>query len=330
MNAKRKVIIDCDPGIDDTLALMLALKSPELDIVGITVVCGNVPVELGVENVYKLLHRYRRMDIPVCAGAEIPWKKEYVSAQDTHGMDGWGESGFPEIPHEMSDKGAAEFIASSLEKENGLSIIALGPMTNIADALKAYPDSFRKLDQFVCMGGSYKSHGNCSPVAEYNFWCDPDAADYVFAHLPVKIHMTGLDVTRKIVLTPNILEYISQICPQEGEFIRKITRFYFDFHWKQERVIGCVINDPLAVAYFLRPELAEGFDSYTRVETTGISVGQSVVDAYDFYQKKPNSHVLTRVDVSGFMKLFLTRVVQAEEPELSRTLEQILTEGECL
>ncbi len=326
MNARRKVIIDCDPGIDDTLALMLALKSPELEVVGITVVCGNVPVELGVQNVFRVLERYGRMDIPVYAGARAPWKRDYVSAQDTHGMDGLGEAGIPAAKQGECREGAAGFLVEALKREEKLSIIALGPLTNVADALKLEAAAFEKLDEFVCMGGSYKSHGNCSPVAEYNFWCDPDAADYAFAHLPVKIHMVGLDVTRKIVLSPNILEYMCQIAPGEGDFIRKITRFYFDFHWKQEKVIGCVINDPLAVAYFVNPMLAEGFESYTRVATEGIALGQSVVDAMNFCGESANSYILTDVDAEEFMRIFLKRIVNAQEPELSDTLKQIFVQ----
>ena len=123
------------------------------------------------------------------------------------------------------------------------------------------------------MGGSFKSHGNCSPVAEYNYWCDPDAAALVYDTLHKNgkmIHMIGLDVTRKIVLTPTLLEYICRLDKETGEFIRKITKFYFDFHWEWEHIIGCVINDPLAVAYFLNPDICQGFDSYVQIETEGI------------------------------------------------------------
>ena len=120
------------------------------------------------------------------------------------------------------------------------------------------------------MGGTYKSHGNCSPVAEYNYWCDPDAAAKVYeayASLPElsgkNIHMIGLDVTRKIVLTPNLIEYMKRLHPFLGGKIEAITRFYLDFHWEQEGIIGCVINDPLAVAYFADHSICSGFDAYT-------------------------------------------------------------------
>ena len=174
------------------------------------------------------------------------------------------------------------------------------------------------------MGGSYKSHGNCSPVAEYNYWCDPDAAKYVYENLRTKIHMVGLDVTRKIVLTPNILEYMCYVNPQIGERIRKITRFYFDFHWKQEGVIGCVINDPLAVAYFVDRTLCSGIDACTRIATDGLCIGQSVVDGFDFWHGHKNSHVLTKTSPLAFMQMFFDRVLGVPDKTSLPMLEQIM------
>lgn len=324
MNAKRKIIIDCDPGIDDTLALMLALSSPELEVIGITIVCGNVPTDIGAENALKVLKFMNRMDIPVYYGEELPLKREYVSAQDTHGMDGLGESNYPAVTEAEVKKDAVNYLIHTLQTQKDVSIIAIGPLTNIAKALQKKEEVFENLDELISMGGSYKSHGNCSPVAEYNYWCDPDAAKYVYENLPKKIHMVGLDVTRKIVLTPNILEYMQILDKEKGEFIKRITGFYYDFHWKYERVIGCVINDPLAVAYFINRELCQGFDSYTTVETEGICIGQSIADAMDFWKKEPNSHVLTEVDPREFMTMFLTRVFGQDEQEIRKILLQIM------
>lgn len=216
------------------------------------------------------------------------------------------------------------YITDTLREKQGVSIIAIGPLTNIAKALQKDPEAFEQLDEFVSMGGSYKSHGNCSPVAEYNYWCDPHAAKYVYENLRTKIHMVGLDVARKIVLTPNILEYMQILDTEKGEFIKNITRFYYDFHWEYERVIGCVINDPLAVAYFLNRELCSGFEAYTTVETEGISIGQSVVDAMNFWKKEENSIVLTEVDEKEFMVMFLHRVFGKSEQEIRTILQQIM------
>lgn len=315
---KRKIIIDCDPGIDDSLAIMLALTSPEIEVLGITIVCGISPVEMGFENAKKILKQMNRLDVPVYMGEPRPLKRDYVNALDTHGADGLGESFLPEVPGYQQEIGAVDFLSKALIKEK-VSVIALGPMTNLARLIQKAPAAFDQIEELVSMGGSFKSHGNCSPVAEYNYWCDPDAAALVYDTLHQNgkmIHMIGLDVTRKIVLTPTLLEYICRLNKETGEFIRKITKFYFDFHWEWEHIIGCVINDPLAVAYFLNPDICQGFDSYVQIETEGISLGQSVVDSMDFYRKTPNTKVLTEVDVYAFFQLFLSRILGLEPEKL--------------
>ena len=315
---KRKIIIDCDPGIDDSLAIMLALTSPEIEVLGITIVCGNSPVEMGFENEKKILKQMNRLDVPVYMGEPRPLKRDYVNALDTHGADGLGESFLPEVPGYQQEIGAVDFLSKALIKEK-VSVIALGPMTNLARLIQKAPAAFDQIEELVSMGGSFKSHGNCSPVAEYNYWCDPDAAALVYDTLHQNgkmIHMIGLDVTRKIVLTPTLLEYICRLNKETGEFIRKITKFYFDFHWEWEHIIGCVINDPLAVAYFLNPDICQGFDSYVQIETGGITLGQSVVDSMNFYRKTPNTKVLTEVDVYAFFQLFLSRILGLEPEKL--------------
>lgn len=318
----KKVIIDCDPGIDDSLAIMLALSMEELDIIGITVVAGNAPVEMGYENALKVLQFMNRLDVPVFMGADKPWKREFINALDTHGPDGFGDSNIPDVPaalYKKQQKTAVEFLADSLQEE-GISVIALGPMTNLASLAKEVPDAFGHIDTLVSMGGSYKSHGNCSPVAEYNYWCDPDAAAFVYKEMDrigKRIHMVGLDVTRRIVLTPDLLTYMKRLSPDIGVFVERITKFYFDFHWEWEHLIGCVINDPLAVAYFVQRDLCTGFESYVQIETQGISIGQSVVDAMDFYRHIPNAVVLTDVDPSAFFRMFFSRLLHLnKEPDL--------------
>lgn len=328
MNAARKVIIDCDPGIDDSLALLLALNSPKLEVVGVTTVSGNVPAQLGAQNALKLLKLAGRLDIPVYTGAGKPLKVAYTSAQDTHGDDGLGNCQIPAVTEVHAHSDALGFILDTLAKDPTTTVLALGPLTNIAQALQQNQKAFAQVDRFVLMGGNYKSHGNCSPVAEYNFWCDPDAAQIVFDQMPVPVHMVGLDVTRQIVLTPSILEYMKDVDAQMGAFIEKITRFYFDFHWQYERVIGCVINDPLAVAYLIDPTILEGFDAYTTVVATDdVARGESMVDDHDFWHRENNSFVATKVDVMAFWRQFLTRVLKATEPDLSTILHQLLEVG---
>lgn len=321
---KRKIIIDCDPGIDDSLALLYAIQHPELEVLALTIVAGNVPVQLGVENAFKVLERLDRLDIPVYAGAEQPLVRDFVSAQDTHGMDGLGESGLARRTETAAQaQSASDFLADYFKNPQDTSIIALGPLTNIALALEKNPQLGQHCQRFVTMGGSYKSQGNCSPVAEYNYWCDPHAAQQVYARLQRKIEMVGLDVTRSIDLTPNLLEYMHFLNPQVADFVRRITRFYWDFHWEYEHIIGCVINDPLAIAHFLHPDLCQGFDSYVDVATEGIAIGQTLVDAYDFYRKPANAHILTEVDSRRFFRDFLAVLLEQPAEQIAADLEQL-------
>ena len=323
----QKVIIDSDPGIDDSLAIMLALSMPEeIEVVGITIAAGNAPVEMGYGNALKVLKFMDRLDVPVFMGADRPLKRDFVNALDTHGADGLGESFLPEVPeeeYERQEMNAVQFMQETLQRET-VSVIALGPMTNLAMLIQKDPFAFGRIHEIVSMGGSFRSHGNCSPVAEYNYWCDPDAAALVYSEmdrLEKMIHMVGLDVTRRIVLTPDLLEYMKRLDPRIGAFAQKITKFYFDFHWEWEHLIGCVINDPLAVAYFARRNLCRGFESYVQIETQGISIGQTVVDSMNFYRHRPNAVVLTEVDTLGFFRIFFTYLLQMEEePDLLEDL----------
>ena len=315
---KRKVIIDCDPGIDDSLAILLALNSDELEVLGLTITSGNVPARMGAKNALKTLQIANRLDIPVYVGEEFPLQRELITAQDTHGEDGIGENFYDDVKGDILE-GGVDFIIDTLKREEKVSIIALGPLTNIAKALMKDKDGFDNLDEFVSMGGAFRIHGNCSPVAEFNYWVDPHAADYTYKHLPKKIHMVGLDVTRKIVLTPNIIEFINRLEKEKSKFITEITRFYIDFHWQQEGIIGCVINDPLAVAYFIDRNLCKGFDSYVEVVHNGVAIGQSIVDSFNFYKKEPNAHVLTQTDEKAFMKMFLKRIFKGYEEIIDAT-----------
>lgn len=315
---KRKVILDCDPGIDDSLAIMLALSSKDIEVVAITIVAGNSPASMGYQNAKKVLKHMNRLDIPIYIGEEKPLVKDFVNALDTHGSDGLGESFLPEVISEPPKKSAVIFLQETLRQQK-CSIIALGPLTNLAKLIEIDAQAFSNIEQIVSMGGSYKAHGNCSPVAEYNYWEDPEAAQIVYQQmkqLHKKIYMVGLDVTRKIVLTPTLLEYIKRLDAKQGDFISKITKFYFDFHWNWEHIVGCVINDPLAVAYFLKPELCQGFEAYTDIETQGIARGQSIVDAYDFYKDEKNAFILTRVDVKEFFNFFLENILHLSRKDL--------------
>ncbi|HAT4313519.1 TPA: nucleoside hydrolase [Clostridium perfringens] len=317
---KRKVIIDCDPGIDDALAIILALKSKEIEVIGITTVSGNVESLQGAKNALKVLKLLGRLDIPVYLGESKPVKRELVTAQDTHGEDGLGETFLEEVSSEYIRENGVDFILNTLKNDENVSIIALGPLTNLCRAIEKDSETFHRVKQIVSMGGAYKSHGNCSPVAEFNYWVDPHGAREFLKKFNGEFTMVGLDVTREIVLTPNLREMIHQFKDEIGDFIYDITRFYVDFHWEQERTLGCVINDPLAVEYFINRELCEGFKAYVDIACQDISMGQSVVDVADFYKKRKNVFVLDKVNSKEFMVSFLNKIFPSHKDDIKNIL----------
>ena len=317
---KRKVIIDCDPGIDDALAIILALESKEIEVIGITTVSGNVESVQGAKNALKVLKLLGRLDIPVYLGESKPVKRELVTAQDTHGEDGLGETFLEEVSSEYIRENGVDFILNTLKNQENVSIIALGPLTNLYRAIEKDSETFHRVKEIVSMGGAYKSHGNCSPVAEFNYWVDPHGAREFLKKFNGEFTMVGLDVTREIVLTPNLREMIHQFKDEIGDFIYDITRFYVDFHWEQERTLGCVINDPLAVEYFINREICEGFKAYVDIACEDISMGQSVVDVADFYKRRKNVFVLDKVNSKEFMVSFLNKIFPSHKEDIKNVL----------
>lgn len=317
---KRKVIVDCDPGIDDALAIILALKSKEIEVIGITTVSGNVKSLQGAKNALKVLKLLGRLDIPVYLGESKPIKRELVTAQDTHGEDGLGETFLEEVSSEYIRENSVDFILNTLKNHENVSIIALGPLTNLCRAIEKDSETFHRVKEIVSMGGAYKSHGNCSPVAEFNYWVDPHGAREFLKKFNGEFTMVGLDVTREIVLTQNLREMIHQFKDEIGDFIYDITRFYVDFHWEQERTLGCVINDPLAVEYFINRELCEGFKAYVDIACEDISMGQSVVDVADFYKRRKNVFVLDKVNSKEFMVSFLNKIFPSHKEDIKNVL----------
>ena len=317
---KRKVIIDCDPGIDDALAIILALESKEIEVIGITTVSGNVESVQGAKNALKVLKLLGRLDIPVYLGESKPVKRELVTAQDTHGEDGLGETFLEEVSSEYIRENGVDFILNTLKNQENVSIIALGPLTNLYRAIEKDSETFHRVKEIVSMGGAYKSHGNCSPVAEFNYWVDPHGAREFLKKFNGEFTMVGLDVTREIVLTPNLREMIHQFKDEIGDFIYDITRFYVDFHWEQERTLGCVINDPLAVEYFINRDICEGFKAYVNIACEDISMGQSVVDVADFYKRRKNVFVLDKVNSKEFMVSFLNKIFPSHKEDIKNVL----------
>ena len=311
MTGKQKIILDVDPGIDDSLAILLTTQSKQFDILGVTICSGNVDSIQGAKNAKYVLDLAGHSDVPIYIGPVRPLKIEYTDARDTHGEDGMGEAVFA-TEDRSEELSAQDFIYKTLnEYPNEVTIFALGPLTNLAKAIDIDANILEKAKDIRIMGGSHGVEGNCSPVAEYNFWCDPHAARQFFNASIAPTYLYTLDVTYDILFTPNIREMVNQFGTPISKFVHDITRFYVDFHWKQERTLGCVINDPLVIADAIEPNTTF-FKAFVDVVETGIARGESIVER----NPEGNVFVSESVDKDRFFDLFLTTLFEEDKEDI--------------
>jgi inosine-uridine nucleoside N-ribohydrolase len=263
-----RVVIDTDPGVDDALALLLAMRSPELKIEGITPVAGNVPLELTLPNALRMVEIAGRSDIPVAAGAKGPLVRRLVTAVYAHGENGLGGAVFPEPTTKPAAEPASEFIRQIIRRHPGeVTLITLGPLTNIAVALNTDAELAGMVRGLVMMGGSL-SGGNITPAAEFNVYVDPEAARIVFQS-GIPITMVGLDVTRKTSLTDRHAQVLEAGQNPVSQAAAKIARNAIEHNRQQGFLVGPNMHDSLAVAGFLDPSILMFEEYYVDVETTG-------------------------------------------------------------
>lgn len=271
-----RVIIDTDPGVDDALALLLAMRSPELKIEAITPVAGNVPLELTLPNALRMVEIAGRTDIPVAAGAKQPLMRRLVTAAYAHGENGLGGAVFPEPTTKPVAEPAAELIRRIIRKYPGeVTLLPIGPLTNIATALDLDPELAGMVRGIVMMGGSL-SGGNITPAAEFNIYVDPEAARIVFQS-GIAITMVGLDATRKTSLTEEHVRVLEAAQNPVSQAAAKIGRNSINHNREQGFVAGPNMHDSLAVAGFLDPSLLTLKEYYVDVETTGeLTAGETL------------------------------------------------------
>ncbi len=271
-----RVIIDTDPGVDDALALFLALRSPELKIEAITAVAGNVPLTLTLPNALRLVEIAGRTDIPVAAGARTPLLRRLVTATYVHGENGLGGAVFPDPTIKPVATPAAELIRQIVRKYPGeVTLLPIGPLTNIATALNSDPELASMVQGIVMMGGSL-SGGNVTPAAEFNIYVDPEAARIVFQS-GIPITMVGLDVTRKTSLTDGHVHVLEAAQNPVSQAAAKIGRNAIKLNRERGYVIGPNMNDSLAIAGFLDPAILTLQDYYVDVETAGeLTAGETL------------------------------------------------------
>jgi len=309
-----KVWIDTDPGIDDALAIMLALKSPELQVVGISAVHGNIEVELGASNVLKILSLLGS-DVPVWVGAPRNLIGDLRTAPFIHGKDGLGD--LLKAPGRRPESGSAfGALARALrEAEEPITVIALGPLTNVALALAHEPDIERNFERIVVMGGAFRCEGNTTPAAEFNVYCDPEAARFVLRSGIPQVWV-GLDVTMRTVMPLEWSEKLAR-CKDEGlRFIGELTTFYSRYYRSYYGIEGCALHDPLTVGYLLNSKLVTTREVFVDIELGGMLCrGRTVADMWGIPEPwgEPNAEVALDVDARAFLKLFRERVLREED-----------------
>ncbi|MBE7552770.1 MAG: nucleoside hydrolase [Anaerolineales bacterium] len=311
----KKVIIDTDPGVDDAMAILLALKSPEIELVGLTTIYGNVYTDLATQNALRLVELTGRPDIPVAHGAESPLLAPLGPAADfVHGWDGLGNINLPPPQGRAVDRPAAQFIVETVMAYPGeITLVPIGPLTNLALALALEPRIADHVAEVVVMGGAATVNGNVTPAAEANIINDPHAADMVFtAAWPVT--MVGLDVTMQIIMTDDYMLALKTSGSPMAEFIYTISRFYRDFHYDTHGLAGMHTHDPSAIAYVLDPTLFTTVRGPLRVVTEGIAAGQTLLDRRQNWRQpnawtgQPMVNVCLGADAERLLALYRERI----------------------
>ena len=306
MIKKIPVIMDCDPGLDDVIALIMAFANEKLDVKGVTVVAGNQTLKKVGDNALKVLS-YINVDVPVALGSEFPLVKTLLTAGEVHGEDGIGGVVLPESNLKLSNLHAIDLMAKVIrESGDKVTIIATGPLTNIGLFLRRYPELKNKIERISLMGGSV-GFGNVTPSAEFNIFIDPEAADIVFKS-GIPIIMSGLNATQKAIFS---MEDINNIRAQGGKIAQLVSQMLENL-WKYhslDGMEGCYLHDPVAVCAVTNPEILKTELLNVDIELKGeFTTGMTVVDIYKRLGKKGNADVLMEIDKKAYVDLILEAV----------------------
>lgn len=303
------IILDCDPGHDDAIALILALASPELELKAVTTSAGNQTPDKTLRNALRILTLLQRSDIPVAGGAVKPLMRELIIADNVHGESGLDGPELPEPGFAPQTCNAVELIAQTLRaSQQPVTVVATGPLTNIALLLTSHPELHAKISRIVIMGGAAML-GNWTPAAEFNIYVDPEAAEIVFqSGLPIV--MAGLDVTHRAQIMSEDIERFRQLGNPVAGVVADLLDFFMEYH-KQEKwgFQGAPLHDPCTIAWLIKPEIFTCVDRWVGVETQGkYTQGMTVVDYYSLTANQPNTTVMMDVDRQAFVDLLVERI----------------------
>jgi len=310
---KKSVILDCDPGQDDAVAILLALASTDdIDLLGITTVAGNVPLSLTESNARRICELAGRPDINVFAGASQPLMRKLVTAEWIHGKTGLDGADLPDPVMPLQQAHAVSFIveACMAAADNSITICPIGPMTNIALALMKSPQIAVKINEIVCMGGAVRELGNTTPAAEFNIYVDPHAAKVVLDS-GIPFVMMPLDVTHKALVTPERLQNFKDLNSPVGNVCGGMLDYFNRFDMTRYGFDGGPLHDPCVIAYLIDPDLFSGRNVHLDIEVSSeLTMGQTLADWWDIQEKEPNAYVCNDLDAAGFFDLLTSRLAR--------------------
>ena len=308
---RRPIVIDCDPGADDAIAILLALASPdELDVVGINTVAGNVGLDRTSDNARRICELAGRADVPVHAGCPGSILRPRNDARHVHGESGLDGADLPPPAGPIADRHAVDFLIATCAAQPGnVTLCALGPLTNVALAMIKDPGIVDNIDEIVLMGGAIGA-GNVTPSAEFNIFVDPHAAAVVFA-CGASLTMIGLDVTHQAIVTPGRLDAVRAIDTSVGRAAAGLLSHYHRVDLERYGAPGSPLHDPCVIAYLLRPELFSGRKAFVEVETRSeATMGRTIVDPWGATGREPNATVIEQIDADGFFELLIERLAR--------------------
>jgi purine nucleosidase len=308
---RRKIIIDCDPGQDDAVMLLLALASRDVfDILGITTVAGNVPLNLTQRNARIMCELAGVTDIPVFAGCDKPIRRQLTTAENVHGKTGIDGIDIyePDIP--IQDQHAIDFIIETLlaAEDDSVTLVPIGPLTNIGQAISRCADILPKIKEIVLMGGAMREGGNTTPSAEFNILVDPDAAQIVM-HCGRPITIAPLDVSHQALVTRERIENFRNLNSAKGDAIVGMMEYFNRFDIEKYGFKGAPLHDPCTIAYLLKPELFKGKMCNVEVETESeLTLGHTAVDFWHVSDRPHNVNWLYEIDDDGYFSLLVERI----------------------
>lgn len=309
-SAARSIIVDTDPGQDDALAILLALASPELEVLGFIGVAGNVPLDLTTRNIRVVCELAGRTEVPVFAGAKQPLKRALVTAEHVHGSTGLDGAVLPEPSMELQSQNGVDFLIETVlnRPENSVTLCSLGPLTNLALALQKEPRIAPRIQELVMMGGGFFAGGNITPAAEFNIFVDPDAAKIVFES-GIPITMFPLDCTHQALTSTARIASFRALNSRVGDACAGWLEFFERFDEDKYGTDGGPLHDPNVIAYLLQPDIYGSRFINVEVETESqLTLGMTVADWWRVSGKEPNVTYVRDVDADAFYKLLLERI----------------------